>query len=64
MTNTLACSLNVGDTVQIGRLRGRVAYLAVAPARDNHLGMIIATLKNGRKLILAGSHQVKIKTSV
>ncbi len=60
MKETLACGITRDVTVQVGRVRGRVADLAISKGHRGSYGLVIVTLKNGRRLILCGSRKVKV----
>lgn len=56
----LARGLTTGSTVQVGKLRGRVAALAYSPGPWGTCGVAVVTLKNGRRLILDGAREIKV----
>ena len=59
-----ACQLTKNVTVQVGRVRGKVADLVLSKGRRGSWGMAVVTLKNGRRLILSGSKSVKVSWAV
>lgn len=56
----LARGLTTGCTLQVGKLRGRVAALAYSPGPFGTCGVAVVTLKNGRRLILDGAREVRV----